>query len=166
MTRYAMKRFSILMLLSILFSLIPIAGCGPSLKNVPDIVTQGFLTDHCYRAIIVVEPDTDARGLAASRESSSRKAGDRSLLHRLALDHLVNHAMKAGIQDGSINRRASDFDATRYRERLIESLGRSIRGGRIVFNYYDENHSTVVGYEFRGAGLKNRVAAITTSTGE
>ncbi len=160
-----MKRFSTLILLS-MYAALAMAGCRPSLKNAPDITARGFLSDHCYRAIIVVEADPGSRGLVAMRESSSRKAGDRSYLHRMALAHLANDAMETAIQDGSINRRASDFDAALYRERLIGALGRALGRGRIVFNYFDDNHSSVVGYEFRGAGLKNRVAAITSSPGE
>jgi hypothetical protein len=161
-----MKRFPTIIHFCIFFVIVMTVGCGPSLKNTPDISAKGFLTDHCYRAIIVVQADPEARGLVAMRENSSEKAGDRSLLYRLALENLAQYAMETGIQDGSINRRAPDFDAAHYRERLIEVLGRTMARGRIVYTYYDENHSVVVGYEFRGAGLKNKVAAITSTPGD
>ena len=162
-----MKRHYMVFLFPLLIASGSLAGCGPSLKDAPGIGTVGFISENCFRALIVIEADADARGLVARRESASRKAEDRSLVHRMAVDQLAGHAIESGIQEGTLPVKASSAgDAAVFRERAVDILARSIGRGHALFSYYNENHAMVVGYEIRGSGLRGRVAAMITSMGE
>ncbi|TFH41138.1 MAG: hypothetical protein E4G96_06110 [Chrysiogenales bacterium] len=148
-------------ILAIIISSAPaLTRCDLQLKDAPEIKTSGFLSDRCYQAILVIEPDQDARGLVASRKSAADKASDRTYLHRMALTSMADHAINEGRRTGALNTKANGFDLEQYRTDLAKTLSGFTGRGRTAFTYYNENHSMVVCYRLCATGLKNKMAAI------
>ena len=152
-------------LIPILIAAVPaLTQCGRHLKEAPGIGTSGFLSDHCFQALLVIDPDQGAQGLVARRESASAGAGDRPALHRMALSRLADHAVKEAVRSGALNGKAA-ADRALYREGILMRISGFTGRGRTVFTYYNENHSLVVGYRLCATGLKKQDSRHNNRTG-
>jgi hypothetical protein len=144
--------------------MIALPSCDAQVKNQLDIKTSGFLSDNCFQALVVFEPDESARGLVARRENSSLKAKNADM-REMALNILVNYSFDFQQKNGIIDKNKKDFDLAGHRARLMDRLRGLTRGGKTVFSYYNDSNALVVGYTIYNIGFRQRLEDILKTPG-
>lgn len=139
--------------------MLALPSCDLQVKNQLDIKTNGFLSDNCFQALVVFEPDESARGLVARRENSSQKAR-KADMRDMALESLVNYSIDIRQKNGMLDKNKKDFDLAGYRTRLTDRLRGLTRGGKTVFSYYNDSNALVVGYTMYNIGFRQKLEDI------
>ena len=146
----------------LLFVLSFISACSVQTKNILEINTNGFLNDNCYQAILVFDPDDSANGLVAKRDSAYLKAKRADLIN-LTLEKLTYTCLVNKLQIRVTDKYKRDMLIDTLKNSAMIQLKSFVEGGSIVFVYYNEKNSILIGYQLSKPGLKERVDMLINS---
>lgn len=138
------------------------AGCSPQTRDSHELRTSGFIQDNYYQAILEIDADEAAKGLVAKRDSAYLNA-KKVNLDDLAADNISQYCVERGIQDGSIIRNKKETNVVQIKSSLLGRVKPLARGGRIIFTYYNEKNSLVIGYRIYNTGFKKKIEDIIKS---
>lgn len=134
-------------------------SCAQQIRDAREISVNGFINDNLYQAILEIEPDQNARGLVARRESAYLR-GKSADLDDLALENLINYCIDNRIKSGIIGKNRKDSDRSASRQALADRLKKMARGGKIAFVFYNEKDAMIVGYRLFSIGFRKKLDAI------
>lgn len=135
------------------------SSCDSNLNNPVEINTNGFISENCFQALLKIEPDENALGLVAKRESAFLKAKN-SLLYDLAVENLARYCYDGQLKAGTIDKNAKAAEQALSRNALIDKIKRFVGSGNIAFVYYDEKNCMIIGYRMYKIGLKKKLNEI------
>lgn len=138
---------------------VSLTSCAPQLRDALEITTNGCISDNYYQAILVIDPDENARGLVARRESAYLKAKS-AHLSDMTLENLVNYCIDSRLKAGIIEKNYKDVDQASHRAALADKLKGMSRHGKIAFVYYNEKSAMIIGYRVFTIGFRKKLDAI------
>lgn len=131
-----------------------VTGCIHTQRGI-DISTNGFISDSCYQAILIIEPDNPQGGLVDKRDSAYMKAHT-SGLRQLAIENLADYCIAMKERAGL----AGKTHGVDSRAELTSFLSGIVPNGKTAFVYYNDRGAAVIGYRFCRFNLKKKIDAI------
>ncbi len=132
-------------------------SCSFQRKGGFNIKTSGFISADCYQAILKIEPDENAPGLVAKRESAYLKSKTADF-RKMAVESLADYCLKRWLHTKGLGQGNTRIEA--HRARLTGELNGIVGKGSIAFVYYDEKNSLVIGYRITRNGFKKQIDAL------
>lgn len=145
-----------LLLIICLAGLFPIS-CKYQVKNfqnVPEFQHEGFINSNIYQAIITSQPEKDIAGHVNQRDSAYMNA--RKILTRSVAENLAKYC----IDKKTSGRSASIYITKESESNLKEKLYKYVNYGKIIYEYYNEDNSVVLGFRIEKNGLKSEIEAL------
>jgi hypothetical protein len=146
----------------LLFLLISCFACSVQTKKTVEIDTNGFLSDECYQAILIFEPDDGAFGLVARRDSAYLKA-KKADLTGITIEKMLHFTLTNQPRFISADKYKMDKIFAEMTSYAVPELKGFIKNGSIAFVYYNEKNSIIIGYQITKPGLKQKLNSLIDS---
>lgn len=147
------------LLTTLLFGILLHAGCISQTRPNLDIRKSGFLDNDCYQAVIEIEANEGTQGLTERRDNAFLKAKTIDARERI-VESLANYCIESKLAQFNVAGQRKNLDLARLKADLAPPLRKIIRWEKMVFFYYNEKMSAVLGYQFSKKNLKDSVNAI------
>ncbi len=132
-------------------------SCGYQIKNyetVPEFQHEGFINSNIYQTLIVSQPEKDITGHVNQRDSAYINA--KKNLTDIVSGNLAKYCINKKLTSLPVNTKISEESEAK----LKEKLQKYVEYGKIIFEYYNENNSVVLGYRIKKNGLKFEIDSI------
>ena len=132
-------------------------SCGYQIKNfetVAEFQHEGFINSNIYQTLIVSQPEKDIVGHVNQRDSAYMNA--KKNLSDIVAGNLAKYCINKKSTSLPGNTKISEESEAK----LKEKLHKYVNYGKIIFEYYNENNSVVLGYRIKKNGLKFEIDSL------